>query len=213
MEVSADLARSIQSLQELKNKNEILASANSDLQKQTRDLQDQLNNHPNPAIAAASRNEAQHRALEAEHAVLKKSHTSLSNDFNFTRDQYQKASAVAAEAATENQSLREENAGLRRKDEANLVENRRMRDAAITKDILREKERLKNTLKQRDAFIAKLEGDMADLKRGRAGVQTRGSSVQPRSPRGASRNASPAPAFLGGHGMARGGSGLGKFNG
>ena len=211
-EVSTDLAKSAQSIQELKSKNENLAGINGGLQKQIKDLQELLNNHPNPAIAAVSRNEAQYRALEAEKALLKKNHASLSTDFNFTRDQYQKASAAAAEAAAENKSLREENADLRRKHEANLIENRRMRDAAIIKDALKENQRLKNTVKQRDTFIAKLEGDMTDLKRGRAGVQTRGSSVQPKSPRGASRNASPAPVFFGGHGMARGGSGLGKFN-
>jgi len=59
-------------------------------------------------------------------------------------------------------------------------------------------------------MIKRKEDQITVLERGRgAGVQTRGSSVQPRSPRGGSRGASPAAGMLGGAGgSSRGPSGL-----
>lgn len=60
-------------------------------------------------------------------------------------------------------------------------------------------------------MIKRKEEQITVLERGRgAGVQTRGSSAQPRSPRGAgSRGASPAAGMLGGAGgSSRGPSGL-----
>ncbi len=74
---------------------------------------------------------------------------------------------------------------------------------------------IESLLADRDDLLRRKEDEVRDLKRGRAaGVQTRGSSVQPRSPRGpGSRGASPAPMGMGGAGlmgveMRRGGSGL-----
>ena len=212
-QTSTELARNTQALHDSKVKNENLISARSALEKQVKELQESLLNHPNPAIAAAARHDAQQRALEAENAALRKSNASIKTDFSFTREQYQHASTRATEMAAEIEPLREENADLRRKLEADLALYRKLRDDDVTKNLRKEVQGLKITVKQRDAHTAKLESDLLELKRGRAGVQTRGSSVQPKSPRGASRGASPAPGFLGGHGMVRGGSGLSKFNG
>lgn len=61
-------------------------------------------------------------------------------------------------------------------------------------------------------MIKRKEDQILVLERGRAGVQTRGSSAQPRSPaRGAgSRGASPAAGLLGGTGTGTGMGGGGK---
>lgn len=82
-----------------------------------------------------------------------------------------------------------------------------MNDATI-KALQKELFLQKATLKSRDNLIRRKEEQIAELKRGRGGgVQTRGSSVQPRSPRGGSRGASPAAGMLGGGG-GKGVSGL-----
>ena len=87
--------------------------------------------------------------------------------------------------------------------------------------LLKENSALKATLKQRQKEGELVRIELDGLKRGRQGVQTRGSSMQPsaaaavggRSPRG-SRGGSPAVGVgsavgIGGVGMVRGASGLG----
>ena len=210
-ELSRDLTRGERGFQDLRTKNETLAASNTLLQQQLRDLQAQLNIHSDPTIAAAARDLEHQRALEAENASLKKTLANLTTDFNFTRDEYQKASEMAAENAAELEPLKVEVASLRLKQEHNLAEYRRQRDEDVTKELRRENQRLKQTVRQRDGLVTKLEGEITEIKRGRGGgMQTRGNSAQPKSPRGSSRGVSPAAGLLGGHAMVRGASGLGN---
>lgn len=67
----------------------------------------------------------------------------------------------------------------------------------------------------KDRMIKKKEDQILVLERGRAGVQTRGSSAQPRSPaRGAgSRGVSPAAGLLGGTGTGGGNKGPSGLSG
>lgn len=77
--------------------------------------------------------------------------------------------------------------------------------------MLQENQTLRAEIEGKDRLIKKKEDQITVLERGRgAGVQTRGSSAQPRSPRaGGSRGASPAAGLLGGAGGgSRGPSGL-----
>ncbi|KAG8529772.1 uncharacterized protein KY384_005253 [Bacidia gigantensis] len=182
------------------------------LRKEIADQQAHLNNHSNSEIAAAARNVTHQREIEAEVARLNKLITNHESEVGFVRQQYQAASSAAADLSNELEPLKTEVGELRKKQESNIVENRRLRDEDVTKSLRKEVQRLKQTVKQRDSFVEKLEREMVEIKRGRAGVQTRGSSVQPKSPRGpGSRGVSPAPGLLGqgGHAMARAGSGLG----
>ena len=202
-------------IQDLKTKIATLNTTHAALKRELLSFQAQLESHANPAIAATALIAKQTRILESENASLKKRIASLTTDFEFTREQYQQASTAAADSSAEIQILKPELEGLRRKNEANIADYRRMRDEDENKAMRKEVQRLKATVKQRDAFIHKLEGENMEIKRGRAGVQTRGSSVQPKSPRASSRGVSPAAGMLGpqgqalGHAMARGGSGLG----
>ena len=83
--------------------------------------------------------------------------------------------------------------------------------------LLKENSALKATLKQRQKEGELVRIELDGLKRGRQGVQTRGSSMQPsaaaavggRSPRG-SRGGSPAVGLGGGVGVGVGGGGDGE---
>ncbi|KAL9126486.1 MAG: hypothetical protein Q9217_004468 [Psora testacea] len=210
------LAERTASIESLNAQIATLGANYTNLQREASNFQNQLQKSPDPAIAAAASETVQLGMLETENAALKKRIVSLTTDFEFTRQQYQQASRAAVESSAETQSLKPELESLRRKNEANVAEYRKRRDEDVNKEIRKEVQRLKQTVKQRDAFIHKLEGENVELKRGRAGVQTRGSSVQPKSPHGGSRGVSPAAVMLGpqgqmmGHAMARGGSGRGS---
>ena len=90
---------------------------------------------------------------------------------------------------------------------ANRVAMREAREKDINASLRKEVAWLKDTLRNREKEIRDKDGEIASLKRGRQGVVTRGSSVQPgaagtiagglagtRSPRGGSRGVSPALA-------------------
>ncbi|KAL9103844.1 MAG: hypothetical protein Q9163_001164 [Psora crenata] len=208
------LAERTVKIDKLKGQLASMHDAYGKLQKEALDFQARVQQGSNPEMAAAASELVRLRTLEEENAGLHKRMASLSKDFEFTRQQYQQASTAAAEASTQLQSVQPELESLRRKCAVQMTEFRRIRDEDVNREIRKEVQRLKETVKQRDAFIFKLEGEKnAELKRERGGMQTRGSSVQPKSPHGGSRGVSPAAGLLGpegqmmGHAMVRGGSG------
>lgn len=169
--------------------------------------------HAIPTIADAERNAARYRLLEADKASLQKKNENLTKESTYIRDAYQQASSSAADLTNELAELKPELEKLRRtKDEFKSWRAAQKSDP-VRKELREEVESLKSQLKSRDKMLFRKEKQVENLERGRAGVQTRGSSAQPRSPRAASRGASPAPGQLGGSAMAKGPSGLGaRFN-
>ena len=210
-ELSAELVKAHERYKNLDVKHATLLQTNSDLESRNKDLQSQLITHPDAAIAASARLSARVEHLNSENSALAKRNAQLSADFNFTREQYQTASTAAFESAQEFEDLRNHTKVLQRKVDNNIAEYRRIGEEDINRALREDVEDLRRQVKQRDTYAIKLESEVAELRRGRAGMQTRGSSQQPRSPRGGgSRGVSPAPGFLGGQGMVRGGSGLGR---
>lgn len=146
-------------------------------------------NAPNPGSRAYFEQIQARELLEKENVAQKKKIASLITDFEFTRQEYQRASNAAADANAEIEQISEELPALRAQKEVNLAKWHQVRAIDINESLRKEKENLKLTLKMRDDRLQKVEGELVELKRGRGGVQTRGSSVQPRSPRGGSRGA------------------------
>ncbi|KAK4695154.1 hypothetical protein P7C71_g2547, partial [Lecanoromycetidae sp. Uapishka_2] len=170
-------------------------------------------NHANPAIANAERDAARFRTLEAEKASLQKKNESMTKESSYIRDAYQQASSSAADLTNELEQLKPEIESLRRSKEEFKAWRKAQRNDAEKEELRQEVESYKNQLASSHKMLARKEKQIETLERGRAGVQTRGSSAQPRSPRGGSRGVSPAPGQLGGVAMAKGPSGLGaRFN-
>ena len=182
-----------------------------------------LLNKISPDVQQAELTRRRLQELEAIDAAKSKKLANTENDLAFTRKVYQEASTAASTASSELASLRPHLkateallAGAQRE-----RKNARAEQRNSLQPHLKEKAALKETLKQRDKELQAIKLELDGLKRGRQGVQTRGSSMQPvgaRSPRG-SRGVSPAVGGLvpGGHGpghqggvaMGRGPSGLG----
>lgn len=184
---------------------------------------DILFNNAKPDVQQAELTRRRLEELEAIDAAKTKKLANTENDLDFTRKVYQEASTAASTASSELAALRPRLEAA----EAMLAsahqghKNARAQERLSLQPYLKEKAALKETLKQRDKELQAIKLELDGLKRGRQGVQTRGSSMQPvgaRSPRG-SRGVSPAVGGLapGGHGpghqggvaMARGPSGLG----
>ena len=149
---------------------------------------------------------ANSRELLKTQEQLQRKVNSLTTDFEFTREQYQIASASAAESASRITALESENVELRRKASGQAVRLREV-NKTVEEERLRQRiEQLELMVKDRDQILDKREREV----RGR-GVQTRAGSVQPRSPkpssRAGSRAASPLPGLLG-VGTSKPGSGL-----
>lgn len=184
-----------------------------ELKQKIADVRAQLLEHPTTAIAAAEQERAKVRALEAEMKKLEKKNENLRNENDTVRGVYQEASSKAGKLAAEVQALEAELVPLKRR--VQELETRRKEEKK--KDpkfgLLEEIKSLRIAVKITERLVWKKEEDIKELKRGRGGVQTRGSSVAPRSPRGGgSRGVSPAAGMLGGD-EKKAPSGLrGRFN-
>lgn len=108
--------------------------------------------------------------------ILEKRVENASNDGNYVRDEYQKATARATALNSENKELTETNAELTKQASENLVKIQQIQQDETIKEYLKYIEVLKSQLKEKDVELDQLRV----LKNGRP--QTRQASV-PRSPR------------------------------
>lgn len=210
---------------DLGTKNQLLAVAQVETRQQLAELQSRLELHENPTIAEIAAKDARISSLEKEVVALTNRVANTQKDFDFTRQAYQQASNAAAEMQGETSELQSELDKLRIKAESRSAEYRRLRDEDVTRELRKENFRLKTELRLQEKVLERIETDHAELKKTRAGAQTRASSAAPRSPRGfpGSRGASPATGLRGtpgasscagqfaaalasGHGMSRPGS-------
>lgn len=190
-----------------------LKGERSTLQKELAAVRLELVNHPDPSIREPAIKDARIRELESEVLAKSKKIDNLTKDWEFTKRLWNEASSTAATAKQELAALEAKQPDLERKAAGNEAKRRELANNATIKSLQEEVYVLEATVKSRENLVRRKEEQIAELKRGRGGVQTRGSSVQPRSPRGAgSRGVSPATGMLGGQG-AKGASGLSsRFN-
>ena len=186
------------------------------LNKEIEDLRQELLKHPNPDIAQKAREDATIRELTAQNAALKKKIDFSSTQFEYMKEQYRDASERAVILAAETDELKKKIEPLEGCLQHERDRRKHERENNPRKPLIDEINQLKEELRRKenstDKIIMRKEKEIEDLKRGRnAGVQTRGSSAQPRSPRGGSRGVSPAPGLLGAPtGSAGGAAGGGK---
>lgn len=172
------------------------------LNKDLEDVRQQLLNNPNPLIAQKAHDDATIRDLSIENAALKKKLEFANTQFEYMKEQYGEASNRAVYYAKEIEDLKKKieplEGCLQHERDRRKYEREHNPTQPLVDKINTLKEELKRTEESTYKIIMKKEKEIEDLKRGRnAGVQTRGSSVQPRSPRGGSRGVSPAAGLLG----------------
>ncbi|MCJ1310710.1 hypothetical protein MMC25_004376 [Agyrium rufum] len=141
------------------------------------------------------------RDIEAKNASLEKQLKNVQTAFDYTREQYQRVSSTAAEAMSRVSELETELATANKQASDQGMRLRQMNQNAEIEIHKKRIEELECMLEDREDML-KRKGEG----RGRAGMQTRAGSVQPRSPRlggigttgslRGSRQASPLP---GGH--------------
>lgn len=150
------------------------------------------------------------RRLTKENASLERKADYSQSQTEYTREQYQTASTVAAQAGNEARQLREENEALARKVAGNAV---RLHEINKENDSVRHIariEELEMILAARDELLHRKEEELREIRKNRP--STRSTSTQPRSPKwaAASRPTSPGVNHNGsnGNGLAGRGSAL-----
>ncbi|OCL09478.1 hypothetical protein AOQ84DRAFT_388142 [Glonium stellatum] len=148
-------------------------------------------------IAELSRLRAALAETETAKDKAEKSIARKEADFEFLRSEYQKASSAAAEYADRIESLEAQNTNLTRKADGQAVKLKRMGIDENQRSLLREIQKLKLELENREKLLAQREEELKSVKNLKGlGMGTRAASV-PRSPRvganGGSRAASPLP--------------------
>ena len=197
LELTTALAQSKTERDSVKSDIDTVKEERSRLHEEIAQVRLQLLNSPIPHISATEREASKLRALEAANASQKKKLDNVTADFDFTKQQYQEASAAFAELNAEHEALKAEQPDLRRRAAAEMSKLKAMNRADENAALRSEADALREECRAKDRLIQKQHDEIRDMKRGRGGVQTRGSSVQPRSPRGGSRGGSPAASLLG----------------
>lgn len=153
------------------------------------------------------------RRLTKEQTSLERKAEYEKNQSEYTREQYQNASKVAAQSSNDNRTLREENETLKRKVAGDAS---RLREINIKNNDLRHLarvEELEGALSTREDLLRRKEEELREIRKNRP--STRSTSTQPRSPKWAAATSRPGSPGLnnngnngnGGNGLARG-SGL-----
>lgn len=150
------------------------------------------------------------RTLRAAKTSMEKRLASQAHDNEYMRQQYQSASTAAAASANQLTILQVELEEAQRHAQGEATRLAGISRTDETRQALATVERQSLELASRERLLQKQAEELKelkDLKRGRGGVVTRGSSVQAKSPRGGSRAGSPGVGGSG-YGGRVGGSGL-----
>lgn len=161
----------------------------------------------NPDVAELESLKEEIRKLKAENVAQQKKATTHATDLEYTRIQYQNASNAAAEATTRASKLEQDLAAMTVKAQGEAARLAEVNKNTAVEQAHNEVEKLQLELQMFESMLRRKEEELRELKRGRGGVVTRGSSVGGKSPRGGSRAGSPAPG-AGGFGGKVGGSAL-----
>ncbi|KAF9887287.1 hypothetical protein FE257_010282 [Aspergillus nanangensis] len=145
------------------------------------------------------------RRLSKETASLERKAEYESRQAEYTREQYQTASNVAAQSGNEVRQLREENETLKRKV---AIDTSRLREINIKNDEARHLARvaeLETALSSRDDLLRKKEDELREIRKNRP--STRSTSTQPRSPKWNAANSRPTSPGFGNNGSSHPGRG------
>ena len=198
IDLTSELEKTKTHLERASENIQVLNEERAELKQEGADLRVRLLQNPNAAIAAAEQERVKVRALEAEVKKLEKKNENLRKESDTVRGVYQEATSRAGELASEVQTLEGELAPLRRRVEELEKRRKEERKKDPKLGLVEEINNLRISVKNTERLVWKKEEEIKELRRGRGGVQTRGSSVTPRSPRGGSRGVSPAAGMLGG---------------
>lgn len=140
------------------------------------------------------------RRLTKEQASLERKADYEKNQAEYTREQYQNASKVAAQSGNENRQLRDENEKLKRKVEGDATRLREINKKNDESRHLGRVEELEAILASREDLLRRKEEELREIRKNRP--TTRSTSTQPRSPKWAatSRPGSPGINNNGGNG-------------
>jgi len=155
-----------------------LKKKSSELQDKLKEASEALQNSTIPEVRELEQLKAKLQAAETDKEKAEKRLASTARDFDFTREQYQRASGSAASLADEVSSLKESNAVLARQADANKVRIHQIQEA-------NESEQLGESI---DELQAENEMLKAELWRKHEELKNRGSRglrgvSTPRSPR------------------------------
>ncbi|KAL4804880.1 class II histone deacetylase complex subunits 2 and 3-domain-containing protein [Aspergillus unguis] len=128
------------------------------------------------------------RRLTKENASLERKADFANKQAEYTREQYQTASNVAAQSGNELRQLREENEALKTKAAGEATRLRELNIQNDEKRHLRRIEELENLLSSREELLHKKEDELREIRKNRP--STRSTSTQPRSPNLNARNLS-----------------------
>ncbi|KAJ5223722.1 hypothetical protein N7468_008264 [Penicillium chermesinum] len=120
------------------------------------------------------------------------------NRAEYTREQYQTASTVAAQSGNEARQLRDENEDLKRRVATNLAELKKVNNNAALAMHTARIEELELILASRDDLLRRKEEEIRDLRRNRP--STRSTSTQPRSPKWGANSRPTSPGINNGNG-------------
>ncbi|KAL4894521.1 class II histone deacetylase complex subunits 2 and 3-domain-containing protein [Aspergillus ambiguus] len=140
------------------------------------------------------------RRLTKENASLVRKSEYESKQAEYTREQYQTASNVAAQSGNEVRQLREENETLKRKVEGDISH---LRELNMKNDSARHLARiseLEATLSSREDLLRRKEDELREIKKNRP--STRSTSTQPRSPRMNTTGSRPTSPGFGNNGSS-----------
>ncbi|EAW14767.1 uncharacterized protein ACLA_001780 [Aspergillus clavatus NRRL 1] len=149
------------------------------------------------------------RRLTKDNASLERKAEYEAKQAEYTREQYQTASNVAAQSGNELRQLKEENESLRRKV---VGDASRLREINLKHDEARHLSRVKELealLASREDLLRRKEDEVRDLRKNRP--STRSTSTQPRSPKWNAANSRPTSPGINnnnGSGISGRGSGL-----
>ena len=152
-----------------------------------------------PEIAELAKTKASLREVTRERDRLEKRLTSITHDFDFTRQQYQAASTAAAEASSEVNTLQEAAVLLTERASGEAAKARSLTANDADSQHLARIRQLERLLKEREEILARKEEELRANSRAK-GVVTHPGSV-PRSPRrvisrASSPNVPPHPVQL-----------------
>ncbi|KAL4939255.1 hypothetical protein BDV06DRAFT_199233 [Aspergillus oleicola] len=121
------------------------------------------------------------RRLTKENESLQKKFDLANKQTEYTREQYQTASNVAAQSGNELRQLREENEALKRKAAGEAAKLKEMNTKSDESRHLSRIKELESLLSSREDLLHKKEDELREIRKNRP--STRSTSTQPRSPK------------------------------
>lgn len=201
-DLTSEVAKLKKDLEKVRSDRLSLQGERGQLRQDLEAVRQQLINHPNPLIAQDARKDAQIRQLADDLTTLKKKHDFNTTAHNYLQEQYQEVSVNAARYLEEIEDLQKKIEPLESRLQHEYARRKHERENDARKPLYVEIDALRAEMARQavsvERMILRKEEEIKELKRGRAGgVQTRGSSAAPRSPKGGSRGVSPAAGLLG----------------